>query len=103
MAAVVILSVWTATTDFGWQREEIDEMSGATIGRCKGTNAMAFLVPVDIIVLIAMVLAGVMAWKTSDVDDAYSEAKWIFALILVQLQVSLLLGSNYLLVLALSD
>lgn len=90
MAAVVILAVWTATTDFGWTREEIDELSGATIGRCRGTNAMAYLVPVDIIVLIAMVLAGVMAWKTSDVDDAYSEAKWIFALILVQLQVSLM-------------
>lgn len=28
-----------------------------------------------------------MAYKTKDVDDSYSESKWIFALILVQLEV----------------
>ncbi|CAB9500493.1 Gamma-aminobutyric acid (GABA) B receptor [Seminavis robusta] len=85
--AVVLLSAWTATTDFGWVREEIDELSGESIGRCTGTNTAKLLIPVDLLVLIPVVLAGVMAWKTSDVDDMYSESKWIFSLILVQLQV----------------
>jgi hypothetical protein len=30
-----------------------------------------------------------MAWKTRDVDESYSESKWIFALILVHFQVLL--------------
>jgi hypothetical protein len=34
-----------------------------------------------------MVLTGVMAWKTKDVDNAYAESWWIFVLFLVQLQV----------------
>jgi hypothetical protein len=30
-----------------------------------------------------------MAWKTKDVDDAFSESRWIFIMILVQLEVLL--------------
>jgi hypothetical protein len=38
--------------------------------------------------LIPIVLTGVMAWKTKDVDEAYSESSWIFTLILVQIELA---------------
>jgi hypothetical protein len=42
-----------------------------------------------IVVLIPTLLTLFMAWKTKDVDEAYSESKWIFALIILQLEVTL--------------
>ncbi|CAB9500494.1 Gamma-aminobutyric acid (GABA) B receptor [Seminavis robusta] len=87
LAAIVLLSVWTAVDDFGWYRQEIDEVSGETIGRCIGTYTGAFLIPVGIICTIPTLLTCIMAWKTCDVDDMYSESKWIFSLVLVQIQV----------------
>lgn len=86
-SAVVILSVWTATGDFGWVREVIDEVSGETIGHCTGTDSMVFLAPVAALCAISTMLTCIMAWQTSDVDDMYSESKWIFSLVLVQMQV----------------
>ena len=85
--AVVILSVWTASGDFGWERREVDDLSGESIGRCRGEKTLYYLVPVGIICVIPTLLTGLMAKKTRDVDDLYSESKWIFSLILVQIQV----------------
>lgn len=87
VVATVILSVWTAMGEFGWEREQINDLTGETLGSCRGSRTSAFLVPVGIICVIPTMLTGIMAWKTSDVDDLYSESKWIFCLILVQLQV----------------
>ena len=87
VAATVILSVFTATGDFHWERIEIDDVTGESIGRCKGDHSLPFLLPVGIICLVSTVLTGIMAWKTSDVDSEYSESKYIFSLILLQLQV----------------
>jgi uncharacterized membrane protein len=47
-----------------------------------------YVVVLGIVMLIPSFLTGVMAWKTKDVDDTYSESSWIFYLIVVQLQVS---------------
>ena len=88
-AAAVVLAAFTVAGDFNWERTEIDPVTGESIGRCRGDHTAAFLVPVGIICVIPTVLTGVMAWKTSDVDDVYSESKWIFTLILVQLQVGI--------------
>jgi hypothetical protein len=94
LVAIVLLSVWTAISDFGWVREEIDQLSGESIGRCTGCYVYAFIIPVAILSTIPTLLTCVMAWKTCDVDDMYSESKWIFTLVLVQLQVCLeLVGS----------
>ena len=84
---IVLLSIWTAISDFGWVRREIDVLSGESIGHCTGCYVYAFLVPVCILSIIPTLLTCVMAWKTCDVDDMYSESKWIFTLVLVQLQV----------------
>lgn len=87
VAAIIVMAIFTATDDFKWERTEIDDLTGESIGRCKGEHTAAFLVPVGIICLIPTLLTCIMAWKTSDVDDLYSESKWIFTLVLVQLQV----------------
>lgn len=87
VAAVIILSIWTATGDFGWERIEIDSLSGESIGQCKGDTTIYFLIPVLVLALIPTLLTCVMAHKTSDVDDLYSESKWIFTLVCVQVQV----------------
>lgn len=86
LATIVLLSVWTIKTDYHWEREEIDNETGESMGSCTGTDVIAFFVPIAILVMIPTLLTGLMAWKTIDVDAAYSEAKWIFALMLVQCQ-----------------
>jgi hypothetical protein len=117
VAAVIILSVWSATGDYQWERYEIDSVSGESIGRCKGETTIYFLIPVLVLACIPPLLTCLMAYKTSDVDDMYrstgnlwcycgndkaiisfpslvcshlitSESKWIFTLVLVQIQVS---------------
>ena len=92
VSATVVLTAFTVVGDFHWERVEIDNVSGETIGRCRGDHTAAFLVPVGIICIIPTILTAIMAWKTNDVDDVYSESKWIFTLILVQLQVCLVGG-----------
>lgn len=80
--------MWTATTEYGWQREEIDHETGETMGKCDGPgNDYGFWIPIAVLTLIPPLMTGVMAYRTIDVDAAYSEAKWIFALMLVQCQV----------------
>lgn len=86
-AAVILLACWTATSDMKWERIEIDDGTGETIGKCVGGEESALWIPICLCVMIPSILTGVMAWKTIDVDAVYSEAKWIFTLMLVQCQV----------------
>ena len=88
--ALIMLSVWTAKTDYGWERVEIDETTGESMAKCAaGAEEIGFWIPIALLAMIPTLLTGVMAWKTIDVDAAYSEAKWIFALMLVHFQVRL--------------
>lgn len=85
----IILSVWTSKTDYGWERAYIDEATGESIAKCAdGMDELQFWIPIALLAMIPTLLTGIMAWKTIDVDAAYSEAKWIFALMLVHFQVS---------------
>ena len=85
---LILLSVWTATTEYGWQREEIDEQTGESMGRCEGTEVDSwYSIPIVILTMIPPLMTGVMAYRTIDVDATYSEAKWIFVMMLVQCQV----------------
>lgn len=99
VCALVLLTVWTATGDFGWDRIELDELTGESLGKCTGTRAIPFLIPILIILMIPMMLTCYMSYKTNDVDSMYSESKWIFALILVHMEVRsypyLLLGTVF--------
>ena len=88
---VVMLSVWTAFGGYSWHRVVIDEISGDSIGMCHSDvhGSAAYLVVLFLVVFIPFILTGIMAWKTRDVDEQYSESKWIFVLIIAQLEVSL--------------
>ena len=85
---LILLAAWTATTDYGWQREEIDAQTGESMGKCDGSDQeLRYWIPIAILTLIPPVMTGVMAYRTIDVAAVYSEAKWIFTLMLVQCQV----------------
>ena len=85
-AAITLLSIWTAKSSYQWERVELDE-TGESMGSCVGENEFKLLVPIGILVMVPTILTGIMAYKTIDVDATYSEAKWIFSLMLVQCQV----------------
>jgi hypothetical protein len=86
VSAVILLTCWTVLGDPGWTRE-VDQETGESFGQCyQDTSAWFFAT--GFLMLIPTVLSFIMSWKTKDVDDSFSEAWWIFALIFVQLQVS---------------
>ena len=88
-AAMVVMSVWTATEGFEWDAIEVNPISGAIMGKCHGINSIAFFTPIFLLTVIPVLLTAIMAWKTRDVDSMYSESGWIAILIGVHLQVLL--------------
>ena len=85
---LILLSVWTATTENGWHREVIDEQTGESMGRCYASgDDVGYWITIVFLSMIPPLMTGVMAYRTIDVDAAYSEAKWIFSMMLVQCQV----------------
>lgn len=88
--AVALLSIMTVVSPLMWVRVEIDPFTGESIARCDSIHDAAFLVTLALIMLIPTILTGWMASKTLDVDTTYSDAFWVGALILVQVEVILL-------------
>jgi hypothetical protein len=88
--ALIILSVWTGVDPMVWVREVIDDSTGESIGRCEGEHFGKFFGPLVAIMLTTLFLTAFMAYKTKDVDDAYSESKWILVLIIVQFEVAII-------------
>lgn len=82
-----MLSVWTAVDGLTWTREELNEDTGESIGRCDCDSLLAFGVPLVLLMLIPSILTLIMTWKTKDIDDVYCESYWIFVMIVVQLEV----------------
>jgi hypothetical protein len=88
VSALLVLSSWTGLDDsLGWHREEINEITGESIGECHFDHMTAFLAPLVVLMVLPTIMTGVMAWKTKDVDGAYSESQWIFTMIVVQMEV----------------
>lgn len=87
--AIVVLALWNGLDPLEWHRYEINTTTGESIGECKSDNAAAFIVPLAVVVMIPTLLVFYMAWKTKDVDDTFSESRWIFMMILIQLEVLL--------------
>lgn len=94
LAVIVIsmLSYWTSTGDYAWERQEIDSVTGESVGQCMST--LADIAPLHCaavtLLLIPVCLSGVMAYKTLGIDDLYSESKWVLIFILVQFQVRIM-------------
>jgi len=100
LCSLSILIAWTVSGGYGWERVDIDAISGESIGRCNGPNeTLAYILPIYVLHFVPVILAGVMAWKTCGIDDLYSESKWVLAFILVQMQV-LIVGVPLIFVLA---
>jgi len=88
VCAVIVLSVWTAVDGLKWTREILND-TGESIGKCDGDNVGVYIGIIAALMLIPTILTGLMAYKTKDVSDHYSEARWIWILFLVQLEVFL--------------
>ena len=88
LGAVVILSLWTAIDPLVWNRKEIDEFTGESIGGCESENALAFGIPLIVVMLVPALLTAIMAHKTKDVDESFSESFWIFLMIVLQIEVA---------------
>ena len=82
-----MLSVWTALYGFEWERETLNEDTGESIAFCAGDSSSLYLVACLPVVVVPTVMAACMAWKTKDIDSAYSESSWIFTAIFSQLQI----------------
>jgi hypothetical protein len=87
LAAVIVLAVWTAVDKRTWERTEINDETGESIGQCSRSDV--FLIPLIFLMLLPTVMTGVMAWKTKDVSEDFSEARWIWIMIIVQFEVFL--------------
>lgn len=85
--ALFVLSMWTGLDAFQWEREEVNEVTGESIGQCQSEHMGSFLTALVILMLIPTIMTGYMAYVTKDVDDVYSESQWIFTMIVVQTEV----------------
>jgi hypothetical protein len=90
LSALCLLSIWTALEGFDWVRIELNSVTGESIGKCKGEQTVAYFTPIFLLTVLPCLLTLFMAFKTRDVDQTYSEANWIFILILLQIQVLLI-------------
>jgi len=87
LSAMVVLTVWTVLDPLTWVRVEVDNITLESIGECTSDHYGAFVAPLAVLIVISMGVTGYFAWKTKDVDNAYTESRWIFILFLVQLEV----------------
>jgi hypothetical protein len=84
---LMILSLWTALDRLQWSRVEINEITGESIAECQSEHMSAFLGTLVVVMLIPTFLTAYMAWKTKDIDEAYSESKWIFIMLIFQIEI----------------
>ena len=83
VATIVVLAAWTLYDPLSWVRVEVSEISGESIARCD-SDAMPIFVPLlAVLVFVPTLLTCIMAWKTKDVDETFTESAWIFTLILL--------------------
>lgn len=86
---LLLLSLLTALDPLTWQRTEINEDTGESFGQCDSQHHGAFIAVLVVLSLVPAAMTGFFAWKTKDVDEAYTESWWIAMMILVQLEVVL--------------
>jgi hypothetical protein len=87
--ALLILGLWTGLDPMQWVREEINDVTGESIAQCQSHEMMAYVIPLVVVMLIPTLLTAYMAWRTKDVDEEYSESRWIAIMVFVQCEVIL--------------
>jgi hypothetical protein len=88
VAALFVLSLWNGLDPLRWERIEINSITGESIGQCQGDNIVGFVVTLVALILVPALLTAFIAWKTMDVNGEYAESRWIFILMLTQLEVA---------------
>lgn len=82
------------STDYGWYRVVVDEVSGASVGSCDTSDGYVpwsyYLLHVTL--MLPIFHAARVAYKTLEIDELYSESKWVLVFILLQFQVFLVGG-----------
>jgi 7 transmembrane sweet-taste receptor of 3 GCPR len=86
LAALLVLALWTGLDPLVWTRVEIDPWTGESTAYCQSPQTLEFAIPLGVLMLIPTLLTFIMAWKTKDVDAAFSDSSWIFTLILIQVE-----------------
>jgi hypothetical protein len=92
LASFIVLSVWSAVENYGWRRTTINDLSGESYGSCgnrDGKDNTWWFVAIVLTAGFPVIMSLLMAWKTKDVEDSFSESGWIFTLVFVQFQVRL--------------
>ena len=89
VSAICLLSVWTGIDPLTWRREEINEQTGESFGKCRSDNMNAYLIPIAVLMAISVLMTCFMAWQTKDVDERFSESRWIFYTLFSQGQILL--------------
>ncbi|CAB9517310.1 Gamma-aminobutyric acid (GABA) B receptor [Seminavis robusta] len=85
--AIILLTVWTIDHPVTWERVEVNEITGESIGQCSfGDNRIAAGLLASL-KLCTAALTCLMAWKTRDIEDIYSESSWIFTLLVLHVQI----------------
>ena len=76
LATVVLLIAWTVHDPLTWARTEVNEYTGESIGQCHSDSYQIYIPLLAVVVAIPTILTCVMAWKTKDVDPAFTESSW---------------------------
>lgn len=63
-AALILMTVWTVLEGFQWVRTEVDPISGASFGKCKGEHTVAYFTPIFFLICIPVFFTAFMAYKT---------------------------------------
>lgn len=86
-ATIVVLTAWTVHDPLVWTRTTVNDYTGESIAQCHSDSFRIYIPLLAVVVAIPTVLTCVMAWKTKDVDETFTESSWIFTLIILQIQV----------------
>jgi hypothetical protein len=87
LAAIGLLIAMQVRAPLNWVRTVTDEVTGESIGSCHSEHLERFIFTSAAMMLIPHVMVGLMAYRTMDVDEEFSESYWIFILIALQLEV----------------
>lgn len=91
-SALVILIIQVSIAPLEWVREVVDDLTGDSQGNCESSteNIAFWVVPLACVVIAMMFLLGFAAYKTRDVDSAYSESSWIVVMMVTHIEVMLI-------------
>jgi 7 transmembrane sweet-taste receptor of 3 GCPR len=84
------LLLWTVLDPLRFVRTEIDAETGESVGECVSDHLVAWVSSIVVQLIIPSALTCYMAYRTIDVDESFSEARWIFLMIAVQLEAVLM-------------